>query len=70
MNQKEEWTQKCAWRLVRSAEDRILESGRGKDRLLWALEQLRKEFPELQNHEDYIRAAFVNFKNETKALFA
>lgn len=66
-NQKEEWVQRAAWRLVRSAEDRM-GSGRGTEKLMWAVERLCAEFPKLNDRaEDYIRAAFVNFKIEIKA---
>lgn len=67
-NQREELTQRCAWRLVRSAEDRF-GSGRGTEKLLWAIEALREEFQGLgDDAEDYIRAAYVNFKAEQKAV--
>ena len=66
-NQREELIQRSAWRLVRSAEDRM-GSGRGNEKLLWCVEKLKVEFPKLgERAEDYIRAAFVNFKIEVKA---
>ena len=65
---KEEWLQKCAWRLVRSAEDR-LGSGRGHEKLLWAVEALKREFPKLgERAEDYVRAAYWHFKIESSQL--
>lgn len=69
-NQKEEFMQRCAWRLVRSAEDRI-GSGRGPEKLIWAVEAMKKEFPKLgEKAEDYVRAAFMNFKIEQRASLA
>jgi hypothetical protein len=67
-NQMEELVQRCAWRLVRSAEDRI-GSGRGQEKLMWAVESLRKKFPKLTDAEDYIRAAFINFKAESISTY-
>ena len=65
-NHREEAVQRTAWRLVRSAEDRM-GSGRGPEKLLWAVDRLKKEYPDLNaDHEDYIRAAYINFKTETK----
>ena len=62
--------QRCAWRLVRSAEDRI-GSGRGPEKLIWAVEAMKKEFPKLgEKAEDYVRAAFMNFKIEQRASLA
>ena len=71
-NHREEMIQKCAWRLVRSAEDRI-GAGRGPEKLIWAMDRLKLEFPDLaasttqSRAEDYIRAAFTQFKTEAKA---
>ena len=66
-NQKDELIQKTAWRLVRSAEDRM-GSGRGPEKLMWCVERLKLDFPKIGDRaEDYVRAAFVNFKTETKA---
>lgn len=68
MNTREELAQRCAWRLVRSAEDRI-GAGRGNEKLLWAVQRLQEEMPTLgARAEDYVRAAFINFKTETKAV--
>lgn len=71
-NQREEYIQRCAWRLVRSSEDRIKSiagSGRGSERLIWAVTRLQEEFPELKDRaEDYIRAAFFHFKIEMSSL--
>lgn len=67
-NSVEEYIQRCAWRLVRSAEDR-LGAGNGKEKFNWAVFALQKEIPSIAlNAEDYIRAAFVNFKAEQKAV--
>lgn len=68
-NQEDELIQKYAWRLVRSAEDRI-GAGRGDEKRGWCVDRIRVEFPKLINEsaEDFIRAAFMNFKIETKAL--
>ena len=66
-NQKEELLQRVAWRIVRSAEDRM-GAGRGAEKLLWAVNRLKAEFPDIgERAEDYIRAAFVQFKTEAKA---
>lgn len=65
-NQKEEMIQRAAWRIVRSSEDR-LGSGRGQEKLLFAISKLQEEFPDIKGRaEDYIRAAYINFKTETK----
>ena len=67
-NDKEEMVQRVAWRLVRSAEDRM-GSGRGAEKLIWATQKLQEEFPGIGlRSEDYVRAAFVNFKTETRAV--
>lgn len=68
-NQKEEWVQKIAWRLVRSAEDRI-GGGRGDEKRGWCVDRLAEIFPKegRGSLEDYIRAAFVNFKAEQKSV--
>lgn len=66
-NQIEELIQKCAWRLVRSAEDRITGVKCGTERLIWCINKLKGEFPEMKpDAEDFIRSAFVNFKLESK----
>ena len=65
-NANEELVQRVAWRLVRSAEDRI-GAGRGAEKLLHATRAIEAEFKGIKNAEDYIRAAFVQFKAETKA---
>lgn len=64
-NQKEELIQRTAWRLVRSTADRFGD-GKGEKKLEWAKTRLVKEFPELieESAEDYIRAAYVNYKTE------
>lgn len=43
--------------------------GRGTEKLLWCVAKIKKEFPWLTaDPEDYIRAAYVNFKTETRAV--
>ena len=65
-NQQEELIQRCAWRLVRSAQDKLGDE-KGAEKRVWAVEQLKKEFPTLgESAEHYIRAAYINFKTETK----
>lgn len=66
---EEESIQKSAWRLVRSAEDR-LGSGRGPEKLSWCVERLARQFRKTDRErvEDHVRAAFVNFKVEMNAL--
>lgn len=65
-NQREELIQRAAWRLVRSASDRMGEQ-KGNSKMLWAIAELQKEFPDLGGRaEDYVRAAYVNFKTETR----
>jgi len=65
-NQLEEQIQKIAWRLVRSAEDRLKGPKRGAERLIWCVDMLRKEVSGIEGTaEDFIRAAFVQFKTET-----
>lgn len=67
-NSREEWIQKCAWRLVRSAEDRM-GSGRGAEKLMWAVDRLKLEFPKVEDRaEDYVRAAFSQFQAERRAM--
>lgn len=64
LNNLEELIQRISWRLVRSANDRFGD-GKGQKKLDWATGKLEKEFPNLgENAEDYIRAAYINFKTE------
>ena len=57
--------QKTAWRLVRSAFDRMSGEGRGAEKLLWCVDAIKKVYPALgSDAEDYIRSAYVNFKIE------
>lgn len=66
-NSLEELIQKSAWRLVRSAEDRMTGPKRGTERLIWCVNKLRVEFPNIPSDlEDYIRSAYMNFKLESK----
>jgi hypothetical protein len=65
-NSNEELIQRCAWRLVRSAQDKMGDE-KGAEKRVWAIEQLKKEFPDLnEKAEHYIRAAYMNFKTETR----
>ena len=65
-NHAEEHAQRVAWRLVRSAEDRMGD-GRGAEKLMWCVARMKEEAPEAAGRaEDYVRAAFVNFKTETR----
>lgn len=65
-NHHEELIQRCAWRLVRSAQDKMGDE-KGAEKRVWAIEQLKKEFPNLgESSEYYVRAAYINFKTETK----
>lgn len=57
--------QKTAWRLVRSASDRMTGEGRGAEKFLWCMDRLKKVYPALgEDAEDYVRSAYVNFKIE------
>ena len=68
LNANEELIQRAAWRLVRSAHDRM-GTGRGAEKLMWCVSRLTKEFQKTNGEaEDYIRAAYVNFKTEMKAI--
>lgn len=66
LSQGEELIQKVAWRLVRSAEDRLKGPKRGAERLIWCVDRLRAEYDIVPKEaaEDYIRAAFIQFKME------
>jgi hypothetical protein len=61
----EDILQKTAWRLVRSAQDRFRE-GSGQEKREWCVMQLSTQFPKdnINRLEDYVRAAYVNFKVE------
>ena len=62
-NIPEEEVQRAAWKLVRAAEDRIKGQKRGAERLAWCVDKLKREYPNINGeHEDHVRAAFVNFK--------
>lgn len=58
--------QKHAWRLVRSAEDRF-PAGNGADKMNWCVGRLAAMFvnESKENLEDFVRAAYINFKIET-----
>ena len=67
-NQREELIQRCAWRLVRAAEDK-LGAGKGPEKREWAADRLQEEFPKLKGAaESYIRAAYFHFKIETTGI--
>ena len=67
-NQTIDLIQKCAWRLVRSAEDR-LGGGKGDQKLNWATDRLQSMFEKEERDllQDYVRAAYINFRAEQKA---
>lgn len=69
-NQTEDILQKTAWRLVRSAQDRF-KAGSGEDKRDWCVARLSAQFPkeDPSRLEDYVRAAFVNFKVEFNGVF-
>ncbi len=65
-NNYEELIQRCAWRLVRSAQDKLGDE-KGAEKRVWAIEQLKKEFSALgESAEHYIRAAYINYKTEIR----
>lgn len=65
-NHHEELIQRCAWRLVRSAQDKLGDE-KGAEKRVWAVEQLKKEFPALvESAEHYVRAAYINYKTEIR----
>lgn len=65
-NNYEELIQRCAWRLIRSAQDKLGDE-KGAEKRVWTIGQLKKEFPSLgESAEHYIRAAYINFKTEMK----
>ena len=68
-NQKEEFLQKQAWRLVRSAEDRF-GAGKGAEKRTWCVDKLIMTNPKETRDflEDHIRSAYMVFKIETKAV--
>ena len=68
-NDRVDLIQKTAWRLVRSAEDRM-GIGKGHEKLLWCLNRLSDIFKDDSRDilEDYIRSAFINMKIEMSAL--
>lgn len=65
---REELIQRVAWRLVRSAEDKLTGPKRGQERLAWCMWRLEQDFPEIGSRsEEYARAAYIHFKTETAA---
>ena len=67
-NQTIDLIQKSAWRLVRSAEDRF-GAGKGDQKLSWATDRLQSMFKKEERDfiQDYVRAAYINFRAEQKA---
>lgn len=65
----EETVQKSAWRIVRSAEDRM-GAGRGSEKLIWCVQRLSSEFKILNvdRIEDHVRAAHIQFKMEKEMM--
>lgn len=64
-NNREELIQRVAWRLVRSAADKMGDQ-KGVEKRVWAIEQIKKEFDGLGDEaEHYIRAAYRNYKIES-----
>lgn len=61
--------QKTAWRLVRSAEDRM-GMGKGHEKLLWCIDRISELHKGTHRTilEDYVRSAFINMKIELSAL--
>ena len=59
--------QKTAWTLVRSAHDRFPEI-EGAVRLQWCMAQMQKRFSGSDSIEDFIRAAYTNFKIESGSM--
>ena len=68
-NFEEDLIQKTAWRLVRSAEDR-LGADRGNEKRVWCIERIRELFPKKKHDDldDHVRSAFINFRAEQKSL--
>lgn len=67
-NQKDldDLIQNWAWRLVRSAEDRMGGGGNGKAKFEWCVARLSYLYPNLHKErvDDYIRSAYMQFKIE------
>lgn len=68
-NERTDLLQKGAWRFVRAAED-LLGSGKGDEKRSWAIRRLKETFQDMSESEaeDYVRAAFMNFKIESSVL--
>lgn len=67
LDRRIECAQKTAWMLVRAAEDKF-SNVPGDQKLVWASEILLIQIPELETisrAENFVRAAFVNFRIET-----
>lgn len=63
-NQAEELIQRIAWKLVRSASDRLGDN-KGDKKREWCIAQMEKEFPGIgSNAEEYVRAAYIQYKTE------
>lgn len=66
-NNHEELFQRIAWKLVRSARDRY-KDGQGDTKRQWAIDRMQSQCPGIVNAEDYIRAAYENYRIESKAV--
>ena len=65
-NYQEEFIQKVAWRLVRSARDRFKDN-QGDLKRNWAIEAIKKQVNGIgDSAEDYIRAAYEHYRIEKK----
>lgn len=63
-NHREELIQRSAWRLVRAASD-LHGDNKGEKKMQWCIARIQRDFPELGDKaEEYIRAAYSNFKLE------
>lgn len=69
-NEKCDLIQKAAWRFVRSADDRFGDGSKGALKLEWCITRLHGVFPEeaKEHLEDFVRAAYINYRVETRAL--
>lgn len=68
-NETSDLVQKCAWRLVRAAED-WMGMGKGDEKRSWCMKRLKQRFSDLDDEtsEEFIRSAYINFKIEMSVL--
>ena len=68
-NYQEDLIQKTAWRLVRSAEDKI-GAGRGAEKFAWCVDRMYGIFSKEKRTDldDHVRAAYMNFRLEHVAI--